>query len=193
MIKKIIAGLIIGTSILSANNAQININNDTLGLEGEYGINEIYDLSSDAKYYFTLASLNSESKDNKYRSTERILNFGFKMMNPYINDNGLSLGLGVNAVWINNYTKSFTAVPLSVFADYSIGEKVSINTNISYAPKVLAFSSAKSYQEITTKVNYKVIDNGFAYIGYRNIKTKYNDNQTIKFDDNLFFGYKVQF
>jgi len=193
MIKKIIAGMVISSSIASAANiAQINVNNNTLGLKAEYGINEIYNLSNDAKYYLTLEYLSSEDA-GATESTDRIVNFGLKIMNPYINDYGVSFGMGINTVWVNNYSKTFMATPLSVFADYSINEDLSIDATLSYAPKILSYSSADNYSEVTAKLNYKVIDNGYAYLGYRDIETKYEDGAKVKFDNSLFFGYKIQF
>ena len=193
MIKKILTTLAIGTTLLSASNsAQINVNNSTLGLKGEYGINEIYNLSNDAKYYITLEYLSSEDTAAN-ESTDRIINLGFKMMNPYINDYGISFGMGINAVWVNNYNDTFMATPLSIFADYAISEELSIDGTFSYSPKILSYSNADNYSEFTAKLNYKVIDNGFAYLGYRDINTDYTDGKSLQFDNSLFFGYKVQF
>jgi len=193
MIKKIIAGMVISSSIASAANiAQINVNNNTLGLKGEYGINEIYNLSNDAKYYLTLEYLSSEDV-GATESTDRIVNFGLKIMNPYINDYGVSFGMGINAVWVKNYTQTFMATPLSVFADYSINEDLSVDATLSYSPEILSYSDASNYSEFTAKLNYKVIDNGYAYLGYRNIETKYDNDITVDFDKSLFFGYKIQF
>jgi len=194
MIKKIIASLAISTCILSANNtAEINVNNNTLGLEIDYGINELYDLDNNSIYSLSLSYLSSEDTKGT-ESTDRILNLGFKIMNPYTNDSGFSLGLGINTVWVNNYSKTFFAIPLSIFADYSISDKLSLNTNLSYSPKILSYSGAENYQELTSKLNYKVIDNGFIYVGYRNIKTTYeNVKESIKFDDSIYLGYKVKF
>ena len=193
MIKKILTTLAISTSILSAvNTAQLNINSNSLGLKVDYGINEIYNLSNNSKYYTTLEYLSSEDTEGT-ESTDRIVNLGLKIMNPYINDYGVSFGMGINAVWVNNYSQTFIATPLSIFADYAITEEFNIDTSFSYSPKILSYSSATKYQELTAKINYKVIDNGFAYIGYRDIKTKYDDSTSLKFDNSLFFGYKVQF
>jgi hypothetical protein len=193
MIKKILTGLALSASILSATNtAEINVNNNTLGLKGDYAINDIYELSSDAKYSITLSYLSSEDTQGS-KNVDRIANIGLKIMNPYINDNGISLGLGINTVWVSNYTKTFFATPLSLFADYSISEELILSSALSYSPKILSFSGAENYQELTAKLNYKVIDNGFVYLGYRNIKTKYEDDITVKFDDTIFVGYKVQF
>jgi hypothetical protein len=193
MIKKIITTLALSSSILfAANTAEINVNNNTLGLKGEYGINEVYKLSNDAKYYITLEYLSSEEAAAT-ESTDRIVNLGIKMMNPYINDYGISFGMGINAVWVNNYTDTFVATPLSLFADYAINEDLSIDATLSYSPKILSYSSADSYTEFTAKANYKVIDNGYAYLGYRDISTSYDDGSDIDFDNTIFFGYKLKF
>jgi len=192
MIKKILTTLAITTAMYATNSAQINVNNSTLGLKGEYGINEIYNLSNDAKYYITLEYLSSEDTAAT-ENTDRIINLGFKMMNPYINDYGISFGMGINAIWVNNYTDTFVATPLSVFADYAISEDLSIDGTLSYSPEILSYSNADNYKEFTAKLNYKVIDNGFAYLGYRDIKTDYTDGTSLKFDNSIFFGYKVQF
>jgi hypothetical protein len=193
MIKKILTTLALSSSILfAANTVEINVNNNTLGLKGEYGINEVYNLSNDAKYYITLEYLSSEEAAAT-ESTDRIVNLGLKMMNPYINDYGVSFGMGINAVWVNNYTDTFVATPLSVFADYAINEDLSIDGTFSYSPKILSYSSADNYTELTAKLNYKVIDNGYAYLGYRDISTSYDDGSDIDFDNSIFFGYRLKF
>jgi len=193
MIKKILTSIVASATILSAvNTVEINVNNNTLGLKGEYGINEIYNLSNDAKYYLTVEYLSSE-KTAATESTDRIFNFGFKMMNPYINDYGVSFGMGMNAIFVNNYTDTFAATPLSVFADYAINEDFSLDGIFSYSPKILSYSSADNYTELTLKLNYKVIDNGYAYIGYRDISTSYENGVDLDFDNSLFFGYKIKF
>ncbi len=193
MIKKILTTLALSSSILfAANTAEINVNNNTLGLKGEYGINEVYNLSNDAKYYITLEYLSSEEAAET-ESTDRIVNLGLKMMNPYINDYGVSFGMGINAIWVNNYTDTFVATPLSIFADYAINEDLSIDATLSYSPKILSYSSADNYTELTAKLNYKVIDNGYAYLGYRDISTSYDDGRDIDFDNSIFFGYRLKF
>jgi hypothetical protein len=194
MIKKILTTMAISTSILyAANTAELNINTNTLAVKGQYGINELYNLSNEAKYNITLEYLSSEDTAIITQDTDRIVNLGLKIMNPYINDYGVSFGMGINVVWADNYTKTFIATPLSVFGDYAITEDINIDAAVSYSPKILSYSSASEYKELTTKVNYKVIDNGFAYLGYRNIKIKYDNGPSLSFDDSLFFGYKIQF
>jgi len=189
--KKILVGSLLAGSLLFANNsAQININNDTLEVIGSYSLNDSYDLNEDSNYFLTLSYLRSEKDNTK---TQKLTTVGLKIVNPYIDDKGLSLGIGVKALWADNYTKDFIATPLEVFATYTINEKVSIDLSSAYAPKILTYKDGEKYQDLVGKINYKVIDNGYIYIGARSIKTNYKDDIDVKYDNKAFFGYKVQF
>ncbi|MCK5294025.1 MAG: hypothetical protein KAJ49_05185 [Arcobacteraceae bacterium] len=194
--KKILAGSLVATSLLfGSNSAEININNDTLELVGEFLLNHSYQLSDEGNYYFTVNYLGSENQESTVGNTKnkKLVTTGLKIMNPYIDDRGLSLGIGIKAVWADNYEKDFFATPLEVFAKYEINEQLSLDMNVGYSPKVLTHADGETYKDGKIKVNYKVIDNGYVYVGARSIETTYKNNAEIKFDDNVFFGYKVQF
>ena len=195
--KKILAGSLVATSLLfgANNSAEININNDTLELVGEYILNDSYELNDDSNYFFTISYLGSEDQESALtnKKNQKLATAGFKIVNPYIDDRGLSLGFGIKAVWADNYEKDFLATPLELFAKYEINEQLSLDVGVAYSPKVLTHSDGTSYKDGKLKVNYKVIDNGYVYLGARTIKTEYKDNAEIEFDDSLFFGYKVQF
>jgi len=194
MIKKTIIGLALGvSSLLASNSAQLNINSNTLELVGEYNLNDTYNLSSDAKYNFVLSYLGSEKTAISTRSKDRQVSAGFKMMNPYINDFGFSFGLGIDLTWANNSSKSFFATPLSIYGNYALNEEVSFDSYFKYSPSILTFSDGEKYQSFDLKANYKIIDNGYVYIGKRVIKTTYKNNKTLDFDNSIFFGYKVTF
>lgn len=191
--KKILVGSLIATSLLFAvDSAEININSDTLELAGEYSLNNTYIFNDDSNYFFTISYMSSE-KASTAVTKPKITTAGLKIVNPYINDKGLSLGLGIKGVWADNYTKSFVATPLEIFAKYEVNELFTLDLSASYAPKVLTHSEGSKYTATNIKANYKVIDNGFVYLGLRSIKTDYKDGTSLEFDDSIFFGYKVQF
>lgn len=191
--KKILIGSLVSASLLFASNsAEININSNTLELAGEYNLNNLYQLNDDSDYFVTLSYLSSE-KSSTSVSTQRLITSGLKIINPYVDDRGLSLGLGAKFVWADNTNKSFAALPLSIFANFEINEQILINFNFSYAPKILTFADGESYREANLKANYKIIENGYVYLGGRSITTKYEDIGSVSYDKNIFFGYKVQF
>jgi hypothetical protein len=189
--KKIIMSLLISSNILYAtnNSVELNINNHTLEVKGEYNLNAVYELNDNSNYKLLISYLRSEKKQD----SEIMINSGLKIENPYINDYGFSVGFGVNAVWIDNSNQSFTALPLSVYGSYILQENITINGQVSYSPNILSFNNARSFRQYNLQANYKLIDNGYVYIGKRDIKTNYKNSVSIKFDDAIFFGFKVLF
>jgi len=191
MIKKLLAGMLITSSMAYATNSvEINVNDNTLEVGGEYSLNEIYGLNDDSQYGLTVSYLASERNDDQ---TDKLVSAGLRIMNPYINDNGSSFGMGIQVVWADNANNSFMAVPLNIFAKFELNEKINFDASGAYAPKILSFADSDGYTALSLKVNYKVLDNGYAYVGKRHIETKYDNNINLKLDDNLFFGYKVLF
>ncbi len=192
MIKKIILGSLVASSAAFASGAaDININDNTLEVGMEYNLNGSYRLNDNSNYLFTASYLRSEDKSSV--DTETLLTAGLKVMNPYVDDYGFSLGLGIKGVVADNSSKSFVAAPLGIFASYMINEQIHIDAEYNYAPKVLAFSDGETYSEWKTKAHYRVIDNGFVYVGARGITTKYTDNSEVSYDHTAFFGFNVQF
>jgi len=192
--KKIIAGSLIASSLLwGSNSIELNINNNTLELGADYSLNSSYMLNDDSNYFLTVKYLGSE-EENSNKSTQRLLSVGLKVINPYIDDHGFSLGLGMKTVVADNYSsESFIATPLELFATYNVNEQLSIETQVGYAPKILTFLDGNTYKDAMLKVNYRIIDNGYVYVGGRKIKTEYEDIGTIEYDDSVFFGYKITF
>ena len=190
--KKIIVGSLIASSLVyGINNVDLNVNNNTLEVSGEFSLNEAYELNNDSNYYLTVSFLNSE--DKSATTTEKLASVGFKMLNPYMDDYGFRFGLGIKAVWADNSKEDFVSIPVQLFASYQIDEKISVDTDIAYAPRVLSFLKAQKFTSGKIKLNYKIMDNGYLYIGGRTISTKYENGTTIKYDSSLFVGYQVQF
>ncbi|MDD2698130.1 MAG: YfaZ family outer membrane protein [Arcobacteraceae bacterium] len=192
MIKKIILGSLVASSCVFASGAaDININNNTLEVGMEYNLNGTYRLNENSNYLFTASYLRSEEVSSI--NTQTLLTAGLKVVNPYVDDYGFSLGLGIKAVVADNSSQRFVAAPLGLFASYMVNEQVHIDAEYNYAPKVLAFSDGETYKEWKAKANYRVIDNGFVYIGARGITTKYTNGSELSYDRTAFFGFNVQF
>lgn len=192
MFKKIaISSILIGSLTYVMGSADININDNTLQVGVEYNLNNSYNLSQNSNYLFTANYLRSEN--NAVGNTQTLTSVGVKIVNPYVDDYGFSLGLGVKGLVADNSEKTFVAAPLGIFASYMINDRFHIDGEIDYAPKVLSFSDGDSYKEWNAKVNYKVIDNGYVYVGGRSIKTSYTDGYEFSYDKTLFFGFKVNY
>ena len=189
--KKILIGSIIASTLLLGNNAvEVNINNDTLEVEADIYLNKYYDVSNSSNYYLTLGHLRTEN-DNE--ETQSLTTAGLKVINPFTDDNGISFGLGMKSVYTNQLSKTFFALPLSVYGRVEFSEVIYVDAEVSYAPKVLSFSDAKSYTDMKAKFNYKVLADGYVFIGARAIETKYENGTSSKFDTTAFLGFEVKF
>lgn len=189
--KKILIGSLIVSSLLLGNNAvEVNINNDTVEVEADVYLNDRFDVSNNSNYYLTIGHLRTE-KDNSV--TQSLTTAGLKVLNPFTDDNGISLGLGMKSVYTNQLSKTFFALPLSVYGRIEFTEVIYVDAEISHAPKVLSLGDAESYTDMKAKINYKVLADGYVFIGARGIETKYENAGTSKFDTTAFVGLEVRF
>ncbi|MDX9742931.1 MAG: YfaZ family outer membrane protein [Arcobacteraceae bacterium] len=192
MLKKIIIGsLVVSSALFASGGADININDNTLEVGMEYNLNGSYRLNENSNYLLSASYLRSE--EDSATNTQTLATVGVKIMNPYVDDYGFSLGLGIKAVLADNSPKSFAAAPLGVFASYMVNEQIHLDGEYNYAPKVLSFSDGETYKEWKLKANYRVIDNGFVYVGGRGITTSYTNGTEYSYDHTAFFGFNVQF
>jgi len=192
MLKKIIIGSLVASSVAFASGAaDININDNTLEVGMEYNLNGSYRLNENSNYLLSASYLRSEESSST--NTQTLATVGLRIMNPYVDNYGFSLGLGVKGVVADNSPKSFVAAPLGIFASYMVNEQIHIDGEYSYAPKVLTFSDGETYNEWKLKANYRVIDNGFVYVGARGITTEYTNSSEYSYDHTAFFGFNVQF
>jgi hypothetical protein len=189
--KKILIGSFIASSILMGSNSiQVNINSDTVEVSADMYLNNYYNLNENSNYYFTADHLRTEENNLEIQS---LSSAGFKVLNPYTDNNGISIGLGMKAVYSGQMNKSFFAIPLTVFGKIEISEVIYVNAELSYAPKVLSFTDGETYQDMKAQVNYKVLADGYIFVGARNIQTEYKNGIIKKYDNSAFLGLEVRF
>ncbi len=171
-------------------NSQIEINTNNTALE--VTVNKYLEyVNDDTNYYLTFNYLSNEKKTGV---KNKIVSLGFTMINPLIDDNGLGFGLGIKVLTTDDTrNETFITVPLSMLVRYEYDDLISFDSEVNYAPAALSFSDAKSYNSVKLKANYKILENGYIFTGYRNIRISYNNISTVKYDDSLFFGFKVGF
>ena len=190
--KKLFFSSLVATSVLfGSTSVDININNDTLELNGDVLLNDMFNLSNNANYYCGVSYLTTKSNGNK--SNQNLSTVSFKALNPYVDNYGFNIGMGIKTVYSNQLDMNFNAVALGLFFKYELNEAIYFNLDANYAPRVLSFMNAEKYSDIKLKMNYKVLDGGYIYVGGRNITTRYENKKDIKFDDSIFFGYQVKF
>ena len=154
-------------------------------------MNYYYELDDANQYYLGMNHLRSEVSDNKYNGLTSV---NFRLMNDNFDEEKFSFGMGFRLTHVSNdIDETFVVMPIGVHGRYNLSSKLSLNTNIYYSPEALSFFDAKKLISYDIDVNYKIINNGFIYVGSRKIDTQYDNGADIEFNKSVYFGFKFLF
>lgn len=192
MIKKVIAGLCLSTSLMFAQSeANININDNSLEVGFDAYMNYFYELDNSSKYYL---GANYITTENELDKDARYLALNFRLENNSTYDENYGFGIGIKAVSVDDgISADFAAIALGVHGKYIINELVSVEGSYYYAPKILSFFDASRLNMAEVTLNYKIVNNAKIYIGARKIITGYDGSSSIDFDKSAFVGFKFLF
>jgi len=190
MLRKITSMAVSAAAAFAMNSAGININNEDLELNANLDIGQFNENVEPETMYVGIKFLDT---NNNRVNSDALYEIGF-LMKKAMGDKGLQIGLGVKA----NYTKDYTTLPLGIVFDYALPMKtivpMSIGADVYYAPKVLSFSSANKYFEYRVEYDAEVIDNGHVVLGYRHIKTDYDDVRgNFTYNASAYIGFNFEF
>lgn len=191
MLRKITLMTASAVAAFALNSAGININNEDLELQANLDIGQFNENVEPETMYVGIKFLDA---DNSSRvNDDALYEIGF-LMKKAMGESGLHIGLGIKA----NYTKDYTTVPLGIVFDYALPLQtivpMSVGADVYYAPKVLSFSDANKYFEYRLEYDAEVIDHGHVVIGYRHIKTDYNDIRgNFTYNASAYVGFTFEF
>lgn len=207
--KKIFGFVAILFATYSFGSAELNLNSNSIGALVDWQIHK----KGYTNYYLGVRYVNNGKvtigghthDGDGAKST--LASFNFKMMNQYRyrkhNIQGFGLGMGASAEYIDfdEGSQDFVAVPLRLYGNMQFDYRISFDVDLAYAPEILTLQDGVEYTELKAKFNFRVIDNGYVFAGFRHITAKYdytddNDNDrkyTIKLDRDIFGGFKIVF
>lgn len=104
----------------------------------------------------------------------------------------IEIGPKWTSVWFDD---SPDGSVISVGGHYTLalGNKISLHGDAYYAPSVLSFSDVDGYTELGAKVQYEFNPNMAIFIGYRNMKFKYDSGSDRSFEDGFYIGGTSRF
>lgn len=108
---------------------------------------------------------------------------------------GFSAGVGIKGLVAHTQGTNESALALGGMIRYSPPglSRMGIVGQLYFAPNITTFGHAKRYVETGIQVEYEVIPNAAAYVGYRNIKFDLNDGSTATLDEGAFVGVRMSF
>lgn len=111
------------------------------------------------------------------------------------NTPGLSVGVGVKGVLAKASTKSATAVALGGLVHYAPPAipKVGLVASAYWSPNILTFGDADRTVETGMRVEYEVIPQATAYVGYRKINLGLKSTGDAKLEEGMHIGVRLSF
>ena len=110
---------------------------------------------------------------------------------------GLLAGIGGRAYYfdIDRSDESGTAIGLGGFLNWDVPTvtNLSLRTDMYYSPDVLSFDEVKGYLDFTARIQYRVIEQAWIYLGYRNAEAKTDAPGKAKLDEGGHLGIMLWF
>lgn len=191
--KKILPLILLSTVLLfSKNMAGINANSEDFEIEAAVDINAFSEYTNGTIFIVDTNYLNTEHSS--------LFGLGLSAYNSLMQMEGMSLGLGVKYVYIED----FMALPLAIEASYTLPlmdsiPSVSLSASFLYAPSALAFDEAEDYLEFRAEAGMEVINSVFVYVGYRDIEIEYAGDYVERlyfsetYNSSFYAGLKIGF
>ncbi|MGC1508407.1 YfaZ family outer membrane protein [Ketobacter nezhaii] len=110
---------------------------------------------------------------------------------------GILAGLGGRLYYIDadKQNNSGTALGLGGFVNWDLPNvtNLSLRSDFYYAPDVLAFDEVKRFVDFSARVQYRVIEQAWIYLGYRNAEMKGTSGSDQKIDEGVNVGLMLWF
>lgn len=109
---------------------------------------------------------------------------------------GFSVGVGIKGLLAHTQGTNESALALGGMIRYSPPglSRMGIVGQLYFSPNITTFGDANRFIETGVRVEYEVIPNAAAYLGYRNIR--FNLNNTARYatlDEGVFVGVRMSF
>jgi hypothetical protein len=160
--KKLIALAALSGFLFAQNNVNVQISNDTIGIEAQGEIqNNVY-----ARGFFLY-----NDEDNKHN----FYSLGLKAEGNLIGVNIENVKFSIITDFV--HTKDNSAIPLGVgIFSYipNFDYPIFVKGEYEFAPKILSFDDADRFSRFDAKVGIQPIENAQVFVGYRNISFNHN-------------------
>ena len=108
---------------------------------------------------------------------------------------GWSVGVGIKGLAAHTEGTNEQGVALGGLVSYAPPTlpRMSLVGQLYFAPNITTFGAANRYGEAVAQLEFEVIPNAAAYIGYRNIKFDLNNGSSATVDEGAYIGVRMSF
>ncbi|MBI5430960.1 MAG: hypothetical protein HY938_10975 [Nitrosomonadales bacterium] len=111
------------------------------------------------------------------------------------NTPGVTVGVGIKAVAARANASDASAVAIGAQVGFKplTDQRFSIVGQAYVSPTILTFGEAKRYIETSARMEYEIIPQAVAYVGYRTTRFDLKAKPRAKLDDGLHIGLRMMF
>jgi hypothetical protein len=186
--KSILIILIFSSSLFSSDTIALNMNSDSVEIEGSRDITGYISSDGTTHYNVEASYLN--------HTYHYLFGTGISASGEVSQIDGLKFALGAKFIMSDNKQDSFFAIPLMAKAIYKLPiDEIPlsyVSAKFLYAPSSLSFSDALSYSEFRIQADVEIIDNISLFSGYRTIDTEYEEYGK-SIDKSMYGGVEMKF
>lgn len=108
---------------------------------------------------------------------------------------GFSVGVGIKGLAAHTQGTNESGVAIGGLVSYSPPSlsRMSLVGQLYFAPDITTFGDASRYGEAVAQLEFEVIPNAAAYIGYRNIKFDLKNGPNATVDEGAYIGVRMSF
>lgn len=188
MMKKSVSQLIAITTFAvstgaSAHTLDLNLNNDAVALDYSTQVEK-------SEINVGAGLLHHQDNGDVYYGS-------FFVADNVNKQNGLLAGIGGRFYYVDadKSDDSGTALGIGGFINWDVPTvtNLSLRSDIYYAPDVLAFDDLEGYLDFSARVQYRIIEQAWLYLGYRNTEAKTEAPGKAKIDEGGHLGVMIWF
>ncbi len=187
MNKSIFTGIVVlglaASAVARAHTLDLNLNNDTVAVDYTTQIQK-------SEVNIGAGLLHHQDNGDVYYGS-------FFVADNVNKQSGLLAGIGGRAYYVDadRSDENGTAVGLGGFVNWDIPTvtNLSLRSDLYYAPDVLAFDELEGYMDFTARVQYRLIEQAWVYLGYRYAEAKTESPGKSKLDEGGHLGVMIWF
>jgi hypothetical protein len=108
---------------------------------------------------------------------------------------GINAGIGIKGLFAKTDGTKESALALGGQLRYTLPSdpRFGIVGQLYFSPSIVTFGDADHYSEETVQLEYAVIPQASAYVGYRKLELGFNSHSNVILDDGVFVGVRLSF
>lgn len=184
--------MLAASSIAGADSLDFSLNDEAVRLVYAHNLDTATKgLSIDGGWLYTSEI---EVDGTKVDSSENLFHLGMMVSGENWSEKGsFDISVGGRMAYTSPDDGDLLSLALGGDVRFSPMERVGFGGHLFYSPAILSFMDSDGYMEYGLRVDYQLLPQAFAYLGYRMVEMDVEDGPDVEFDNSFNIGLKMMF